>query len=997
MVLDINSSIFAVLNKHEEIIGTGFLISTGYGVTCAHVCAMADAFDGDIVQIRFSGQVYKINARVDPKFWNVNESDIAILKLESTPVDIAPLRLGPAMNCLPGSPFESFGYAKAADVVGIIANGTIDGYIPEHKLLQLQSPQANRGISGAPVLDKKRDLVIGMITKGHTELGRNMQTTYAIPTETIWDFCSSIIPTSQRPEILVRSILQKYLAQGPVAWMMDPVLGRPLLQSNYCPLRLTEKRMLPQELVEENKYAIITGDMGGGKTSLMLHLVYEVIEQDQDARLWPLPISFKYLRESDLNHDYPLGVLQSLMGNADEAVLSCWKKGSLWLYLDDIDPTDKKYDQFVFWLSKLQQENERDNLTNRIWLNLRTTDFRKYSNQFLKWSQLLLCQPTIPDTWHYLQMQRSFLKEHWSDFYNYWISPIYPLEKQNIFGVNIALNYFQSHENFNNKSELLQVLTKCYLQKLLPEKLQSENMLEEANMLMTKSVGYLWESLPPADWKVWESKIDVDYFNQECKKTRFPEIGDALYSSLFSVIGSSYATEYRFMNNFWLTRAFMDLWRKGNQDVRGLLADKLVCLLENPLYWDLTVYCLSRFSGIEDWGMIFSKFQNYIREISSPDLAETALKFLWITFNQSGLEQQDDILQQILYLSGKFAELENKAIRECELALDGLAIKDQNIPIALIPRLSEYLIRRHKKLRELFHCNNKEFYYNELNQYSTSDWEEWLDILEQYPLEWGSTIAVRACFYFYTLDARIISRILSNFFFVLKEPQMLDEIERWEQDVIANPSVKCSRAYLLQTITLLHALRNREKLTSPSFIQRLYALADDNQDNGLKRAALDLIKPNGSLDQINWLRVIFEHEKDIPVKEKILGCLINNRDIDTLEGILKTYQKGRLLVLAAISLLEYYHSIGNWSKERKVVEKLLDISLLNDLSSFSGVLPSYRNKIADSFVDSCQMIIMKDAKIIVRLSKDKNIVEKIMEKLPTRSDRQAFGRFVEDI
>jgi hypothetical protein len=88
-------------------------------------------------------------------------------------------------------------------VQGLHANGKIDGYLPdylpEYKLLQLQSPQANHGISGAPVIDEKCGVVVGMITKGHTEFGRNAETTFATPAELLFEICSEICPSETCP------------------------------------------------------------------------------------------------------------------------------------------------------------------------------------------------------------------------------------------------------------------------------------------------------------------------------------------------------------------------------------------------------------------------------------------------------------------------------------------------------------------------------------------------------------------------------------------------------------------------------------------------------------------------------------------------------------------------------------------------------------------------------------------------------------------------------
>jgi hypothetical protein len=193
MTNPIEPSTLRILLPDGRTVGTGFLVANGLLATSAHVIIDADAYSGDLVQVQFTGGVEKLNALVVPEYWlDIDRGDVAILKLESVPEGIIPLRLAPAAGCRPGNLFHSFGYATAADVQGIIARGTIDGYLEQHKLLQLQAPQASHGISGAPVLDEKRGVIVGMITKGHTELGRNEETIFATPSEVIWQACPQI-------------------------------------------------------------------------------------------------------------------------------------------------------------------------------------------------------------------------------------------------------------------------------------------------------------------------------------------------------------------------------------------------------------------------------------------------------------------------------------------------------------------------------------------------------------------------------------------------------------------------------------------------------------------------------------------------------------------------------------------------------------------------------------------------------------------------------------
>jgi hypothetical protein len=216
----IEASTLRILDVDGKTVGTGFLVALNLVVTCAHVVKDAgqtiDEMAGGKIKVQFTGQNEKIDALVLPEYWtNVENGDIAILKLDHVPDTIPVIALGLAAECQPRSVFRSFGYATAADVQGIHVNGTIDGYISEHKLLQMQSPQANNGISGAPVFDEQQCIGVGMITKGDTGIQRNRNTTFATPSEIIRQACPLLelakpfLPLDAIIEIFSRDYVQQ--------------------------------------------------------------------------------------------------------------------------------------------------------------------------------------------------------------------------------------------------------------------------------------------------------------------------------------------------------------------------------------------------------------------------------------------------------------------------------------------------------------------------------------------------------------------------------------------------------------------------------------------------------------------------------------------------------------------------------------------------------------------------------------------------------------------
>ena len=210
MSISIEASILRVLNPDGEIVGTGFLVAAGLAITCAHVVKDAgqtvDSMAGESIKVQFIGQKKFIDAIVIPEYWrDIDEGDVAFLRLDDSNLHIKPLPLGFAEHSHYGNNFRSFGFATVAEVQGILVNGSIDGYLWEHSLIQLQSPQANSGVSGAPIFDINRNVVIGMLTKGHNGSGRNQYTTFATPFEFLSQTCPEIFPSEVCPYLGLES------------------------------------------------------------------------------------------------------------------------------------------------------------------------------------------------------------------------------------------------------------------------------------------------------------------------------------------------------------------------------------------------------------------------------------------------------------------------------------------------------------------------------------------------------------------------------------------------------------------------------------------------------------------------------------------------------------------------------------------------------------------------------------------------------------------------
>lgn len=291
-----------ILNSEGRTVGTGFLVTNNLVVTSAHVIVDADAYSGDVVQVQFTGRDEKVNALVIPDHWlDIDQGDVAILKLESIPEGIAPLRLDSAADCRSGNPFYAFGYATAADVQGIIARGTIDGYLPQHKLLQLQAPQASHGISGAPVLDQKRGVVVGMITKGHTELGRNEETTFATPSEVIWLACPQLKPPTpvlpKRSPLVEGITLLPYDYASRIQNFITEYLGT-AEQPEPFGGRNDALKELNDWLIGTTTRMLLVAPAGRGKSALLLHWLDTLLSREDIALVF-VPVSVRFRTNLD--------------------------------------------------------------------------------------------------------------------------------------------------------------------------------------------------------------------------------------------------------------------------------------------------------------------------------------------------------------------------------------------------------------------------------------------------------------------------------------------------------------------------------------------------------------------------------------------------------------------------------------------------------------------------------------------------------------------------
>src|ERR1700719_679450 len=170
MTSDFSTAIARILGPNGKTAGTGYVVSvSGLIVTCSHVIQDEAAQKrGDplpqSVDVVFVNEA-KGNARVHQEWWSpATEEDVAILSLDSAlPMHVVPLALGSSTPTA-GHKFHSRGFRLFEQFPsGLYSEGTIQGRISYRgrDALQLLTNQIDQGMSGAPVVDVKRQRVVG--------------------------------------------------------------------------------------------------------------------------------------------------------------------------------------------------------------------------------------------------------------------------------------------------------------------------------------------------------------------------------------------------------------------------------------------------------------------------------------------------------------------------------------------------------------------------------------------------------------------------------------------------------------------------------------------------------------------------------------------------------------------------------------------------------------------------------------------------------------------
>ena len=199
-MIALEKAVVAILNKHDRICGTGFLVTERLIITCAHVVEKARQA-GQVIKGRFHLDASTQELTVVAGGW-FPEQDVAILSCEADPPrQTQPLSLGNSQNC-DGHGFITLGYPMVGDYLGIPARGVIDGRAAKENgqiLLKLSSADVAQGHSGAPLFDETSQKVVGMVREVFhpTATTKHRDAAFAVPVEVIWQLLPELSPRQQ--------------------------------------------------------------------------------------------------------------------------------------------------------------------------------------------------------------------------------------------------------------------------------------------------------------------------------------------------------------------------------------------------------------------------------------------------------------------------------------------------------------------------------------------------------------------------------------------------------------------------------------------------------------------------------------------------------------------------------------------------------------------------------------------------------------------------------
>lgn len=244
--------IVRILKANGETAGMGFVLTAdGLVATCAHVVGFAGSTPGGSVSVIFEVNAERRFARVDVESWrDAGDEDVAFLHVAGgLPEGVASLSLGTTAG-VEGHPITTYGYPPGRG--GIVGTGKIEGepWQQGMRVLQLNSTQIVTGFSGAPVLDRKTGLVIGMVASFAKPLEERLDTTA---------FCT-------RAETL------REIYPGLKLSTICPYRGLESFERDHASIFFGREQVvasLVEKLRNEPRFLAVLGPSGSGKSSVV--------------------------------------------------------------------------------------------------------------------------------------------------------------------------------------------------------------------------------------------------------------------------------------------------------------------------------------------------------------------------------------------------------------------------------------------------------------------------------------------------------------------------------------------------------------------------------------------------------------------------------------------------------------------------------------------------------------------------------------------------------
>ncbi|MGA5120943.1 nSTAND1 domain-containing NTPase [Streptomyces pseudogriseolus] len=169
---DTTAALVQVLAPHEDgsrgrpVAGAGFLAGDNVVLTGAHVVRAAGQRPGDAVELAFPHLPGAPRTRgwVLAEGWRAPQvQDVAVIRLDDVPPGARPLPLGAAEGSR-GHAVSCFGFPAQAPRDGHYGYAVCGDVLPSGLLQLTDANDLTSGFSGAPVVDERTGLVVGMLS-----------------------------------------------------------------------------------------------------------------------------------------------------------------------------------------------------------------------------------------------------------------------------------------------------------------------------------------------------------------------------------------------------------------------------------------------------------------------------------------------------------------------------------------------------------------------------------------------------------------------------------------------------------------------------------------------------------------------------------------------------------------------------------------------------------------------------------------------------------------